>query len=204
MSLMNLEVSRMRKRKLRINMMRALILSLNNITKTSTSLKTPGSKNLLQALLQTGANTILPAPNAVWASATWVLLRARENISARIDIPTSMEMCALTQWRSLKVTCARQVLISSATSLTQLTIPKSNIPMQQSAELSLKTTLMEILNSWKLGMWIRMRACVFMDASSMITFTNALGLGPKVSKDSLMPKQCTAALLKAIDVLFVN
>ena len=91
------------------------------------------------------------------------------------------------------------MLTSSATSLTQLTIPKSNIPMQQSAELSLKTTLMEILNSWKLGMWIRMRACVFMDASSMITITNALGLGPKVNLNYLMPRLCSAALLKAND-----
>ena len=102
------------------------------------------------------------------------------------------------------MTIARQVLTSSATSLTQLTIQKKSFLLQQSAELSLKTTLMEILSSWKLSLWIRMRACVFMDASSMITITNALGLGPKVSQDSLMPGQCTAAFLRAIDVLFVN
>ena len=196
----NLEVSRMRKRQLRVNMMRALILSLKNITKD----QTPGSKNLLQALFQAGAGNSLPAPNAVWASATWVILRVKENMYARIDIPTSMEMCALTKWRSQKVTCARQVLTSSATSLTQLTIQKKSFLLQQSAELSLKTTLMEILSSCKLSLWIRIRACVFMDASSMITITNALGLGPKVSQDSLMPGQCTAAFLRAIDVLFVN
>ena len=102
------------------------------------------------------------------------------------------------------MTCARQVLIGTATSLTHPTITKSLIPMQQSAELFLKTTLMEILNSWDLGLCLRIMACVFMDASSMITITNALGLGPKVSQDSLMPGQCTAAFLRAIDVLFVN
>ena len=102
------------------------------------------------------------------------------------------------------MTIARQVLTSSATSLTQLTIQKKSFLLQQSAELSLKTTLMEILISWEVDLWIRIRACVFMDASSLITITDALGLGLEVNHKSLMPKQCSAALLRAIDVLFVN
>ena len=82
------------------------------------------------------------------------------------------------------MTCARQVLASSVTFLTQSPISKRLVPMRQSAEPSLRTTLMEILISWDLEKWIRIRACVFMDASSMITITNALGLGPKVNKKS--------------------
>ena len=102
------------------------------------------------------------------------------------------------------MTCARQVLIGTATSLTHPTITKSLIPMQQSAELFLETTFMEILNSWDLGMCLRIVACVFMDVSSMITITNALGLGPKVSKNYLIPRECTAAFLRTIDALLVN
>ena len=97
------------------------------------------------------------------------------------------------------MTCARQVLIGTATFLTHPTITKSLIPMQQSAELFLETTFMETLNSWDLGMYLRKEACVFMDVSCMITITNALGLGPKVSKRPLIPRECTAAFLRAID-----
>merc|ERR1712156_186896 len=96
------------------------------------------------------------------------------------------------------------VLTSSATFLTQSVTLESLVPMQQNAEPSLKTTLMEILISWEVDLWIRTRACVFMDASSLITITDALGLGLEVNHKSLMPKQCSAALLRAIDVLFVN
>ena len=151
--------------------------------------------SLLQPLLQANAANSAAAPNAVWASIRRVSLG--KLIAARIDLPTSMERCALPQWRRPMVTCARLVLISSATFLTQSPTLKREDPMRQSAEPSLKTTLMENMSPRNLVLSIQTKACVPMDAKNMKMITSALGLGPKVNLNSLMPRQCSAALLRA-------
>jgi len=149
--------------------------------------------NSLQALLQANAANLAAAPNAVWASVRRVLLR--ENIAARIEQPTSMVRCALPKWRRPMVTCARQVLISSATFLSP-----SPTFLMQTAEPSLWTTFKETLISHLLVLLIQIRACVLMDAKSLIMITNALGLGPQVNLNSLMPRECSAAFLRTSEV----
>merc|ERR1711992_43877 len=93
------------------------------------------------------------------------------------------------------VTCARQVLISSATFLTP-----SPTFLMQTAEPSLWTTFKETLISHLLVLLIQIRACVLMDAKSLIMITNALGLGPQVNLNSLMPRECSAAFLRTSEV----
>ena len=98
------------------------------------------------------------------------------------------------------VTCARLVLVSTATFLTPSPASKREDPMKQSAEPSLWTTLKETLLSHLLVLLIQIRACVLMDAKSLIMTTNALGLGPKMNLSSLMPRECSAAFLRTSEV----
>ena len=98
------------------------------------------------------------------------------------------------------VTCARLVLVSTATFLTPSPASKREDPMKQSAEPSLWTTFKETLISHLLVLLIQIRACVLMDAKSLIMITNALGLGPQVNLNSLMPRECSAAFLRTSEV----